>query len=164
MRIVALLALLPMVASAGEVFTRDGLTDGDTFYLAPHAMMDSDPILQSWVTFSLIRSACKLKLGGENPAMNSSFDCEYRARSQLVDSWEEKRGSEATDAYLDALRAVNDAGFLAEYLVHFHGKKHWVPPNDLRTEDFRRWRRANLRGHRPQTRVIGSWNYRNKID
>lgn len=162
MRILVLLTLLPLIASAGEIFTRDGVTDGDTFYLAPHAMVDSDPALQSWVTFSLIRSACKLEMGGENPARNSSFECEFRARRHLVDSWEEKRGSEATDAYLDTLREVDHAGFLAEYLVHYHGKKHWVLPDGLRIDDFRRWRRENLRGHKPETRVIGSWNYRHR--
>lgn len=163
MRFVALLALFPLIASAGEIFTRDGLTDGDTFYLAPQAMSDSDPVLQSWVTFSLIRSTCKLEMGGDNPAMNSSFDCEYRARRHLVDSWEEKRGPDSKDAYLDALREVDFAGFLAEYLVHYHGKNHWVLPDGLRLDEFKRWRRENLRHHKPETRVIGSWNYRHNF-
>ncbi|MEL7186462.1 MAG: hypothetical protein AAFN50_08530 [Pseudomonadota bacterium] len=159
MRILLLMALLPLGVSAGEIFTRDGVTDGDTFFLAPHAMLDSDPALQSWVTYSLMRSTCKLEMGGDNPARNSSFDCEFKARRHLVSSWEEKRGSEFTDAYLDALSDVEYAGFLAEYTVFFHGKKHWVVPEGLRLDEFREWRRDNLRGHKPRTRLVGSWNY-----
>jgi len=60
MRILTVLALLPLVALGSEIFTRDGVTDGDTFYLAPQAYSDDDPVLQSWVTYSLMKSACQL--------------------------------------------------------------------------------------------------------
>lgn len=160
MRLLAILLFLPLSASAGDVFTRDGVTDGDAFYLAPHATVNDDPVLQSWVRFSLIRSACKLEIGGDNPARNSSFDCEFKARRHLVSSWEEQRSQGVADDYLDTLSDVAHAGFLAEYTVHYFGKKHWSNPDGLRIKEFKRWRRENLRGHKPQTQLIGSWNYR----
>lgn len=55
MRFLVILTLLPLVASGGEIFTRDGVTDGDTFYLAPRAWADDDPTLQSWVAYSLMK-------------------------------------------------------------------------------------------------------------
>jgi len=162
MRILLLLALLPTLASGGEIFIRDGVTDGDTFYLAPQAYSDDDPVLQSWVTYSLMRSACKLQIGGDNPARNSDYGCEFTARRHLVEAWEAQRTEHdgATDGYLDDLLRVRDAGFLDEYTVHYFGKKHWQVPAEVRVDQFRAWRRENLREHKPQTRIIGSWNYR----
>ena len=48
-------------------------------------------MLQSWVSYSLTRSACQLQIGGDNPARASSFDCELMARQHLVETWQEQR-------------------------------------------------------------------------
>lgn len=162
MRIPGLLLLLPLVASGGEIYTRDGVTDGDTFYLAPGAFTNDDPAYQSWVTYSLIKSTCQLEIGGENPARTSSFECEFKARRHLATAWQEKlqQNPEITDPYLNSLSDIQDAGFLAEYTSHFFGKKHWALPDGLRVDEFRAWRRQHLRRHQPVTRIIGSWNYR----
>jgi hypothetical protein len=162
MRFLVILTLLPLVASGGEIFTRDGVTDGDTFYLAPRAWADDDPTLQSWVAYSLMKSTCQLEIGDENPARASSFECEFKARSHLVNAWQEKRqqNQDIMDDYLDALSEVQEAGFLGEYTVGFFGKKHWQLPEGLRVNEFQAWRKTNLRRHRPQTRLTGSWNYK----
>lgn len=161
MRFLRLLVLFPLVASGSEIYTRNGVTDGDTFYLAPSAFTNDDPAFQSWVTYSLMKSTCQLKIGGENPARASSFDCEYVSRSQLVNAWQEKRQKNhaISDEYLDALSKVQEAGFLGEYTARFFGKSHWQLPEGLRVTEFQAWRKENLRRHRPQTRIIGSWNY-----
>ena len=164
MRILGFLLFAPLLASAGEIYTRDGVTDGDTFYLAPSAFANDDPAYQSWVTYSLMKSTCQLKIGGKNPARASSFDCEYRSRQHLVNAWQEKRAvnPDFRDPYLDALAEVQHAGFLAEYTARYFGKKHWALPEGLRSNEFRRWRKMGLRGHKPVTRIIGSWNYEKK--
>lgn len=162
MRFPGLLLLLPLVAGGSEIYTRDGVTDGDTFYLSPSAFSNNDPAFQSWVTYSLMKSTCQLEIGGENPALASSFDCEFKARSHLVNAWQEARlqNQSITDDYLDALSAVQEAGFLGEYTVRFFAKTHWQLPEGLRVTEFQTWRKANLRRHRPQTRLTGSWNYK----
>jgi len=33
-------------------------------------------------------------------------------------------------------------------------------PAEVRVDDFRAWQQKNLRRHKPQMRIIGSWNYR----
>ena len=162
MRFLVLLACLPALALAGDIFTRDGVTDGDTFYLAPHAHVDDDPVLQSWVAYSLARSTCQLEMGGDNPARNSSYGCEFTARRHLVEAWVTQRAEhpDAADDYLDALLRVREAGFLDEYTVRYFRKKHWQVPGEVDLPAFRRWQKQHLRGHRPQSRLIGSWNYR----
>ena len=162
MRFLTLAMLLGLAACSGSVYTSDGVTDGDTFYLAPRAWADDDPVLQSWVSYSLTRSACQLELGGDNPARNNDYGCEYTARRHLVGTWEEQRleHPDASDPYLDALLGVRDAGFLDEYTVHYFGRRHWLVPAEVRVDDFRRWQRKHLPRHRPRTRIIGSWNYR----
>jgi hypothetical protein len=162
MRILGLLLLLPIAAVGSEIYTQDGVTDGDTFYLAPGAFVNDDPAYQSWVAYSLMKSTCQLEIGGDNPARASSFDCELTARRHLVNAWQEKhqQNQSINDEYLSALSEVQYAGFLAEYTLHYFGKKHWNPPEGIRTNEFQAWRKKNLRGHKPVTRIIGSWNYR----
>jgi hypothetical protein len=144
-----------------EIYVRDGVTDGDTFYLSDRAWTDDDPALQSWVAYSLAKSTCQLEIGGENPARNSSYGCEFTARRHLLDTWQEKvlQTDSANDAYLDALTKVDEAGYLDEYVVHYHGQRQWLVPAEVDLKGFKPWRRKNLRGHRSETRIIGSWNY-----
>jgi hypothetical protein len=161
MRFLSLLLLFPFVASGGEIYTRDGVTDGDTFYLTPSALSNNDPAFQSWVAYSLMKSTCQLKIGGENPARANSFECEFTARKHLVNAWQEwlQQDQEIADEYLDALITVQEAGFLAEYTARFFGKKHWRLPEGLRAAEFQTWRKTNLHRHRARTRITGSWNY-----
>lgn len=162
MRILALLTLLPLVALGSEIFTRDGVTDGDTFYLAPQAHSDDDPVLQSWVAYSLMKSTCQLDIGGKNPARNSDYGCEFMARQHLLEAWDTQRDehADAADHYLDDLLRVREAGFLDEYVVRYFGQDHWQVPVEVKVAEFRTWQRQNLPGHSPVTRIIGSWNYR----
>ena len=54
------------------------------------------------------------------------------------------------------------AGYLDEYTVIYFGRDDWLVPAEVRVDDFRRWRARHLEGHRPETRIIGSWNYRDE--
>jgi hypothetical protein len=162
MRWFLLFLLLPAVlACSSEIYVRDGVTDGDTFYLAPTAWTDDDPVLQSWVAYSLMKSACQLEIGGDPPSRASSYGCEFTARMALLDTWDEQKAEEPaiTDSYLDTLARVRRAGFLDEYTVHYHGKKRWLVPAEVDLATFAAWRKQNLRRHRSRTRLIGSWGY-----
>ena len=121
-------------------------------------------MLQSWVAYSLMKSTCQLEIGGDNPARNSDYGCEFTARQHLLDAWEKLRAEHdaAADPYLDDLIRVREAGFLDEYTVHYFGRKHWLVPAEVEVDEFRRWKRKNLQRHNPQTQLIGSWNYANK--
>ena len=165
---VALAAVL-IVGCNSSIYVRDGVTDGDRFSLPPHAMMDDDPVLQSWVAYGLARSVCQLEMGGPNPARNHSFDCELTARESLVTRWRDL-GDRAPDepddaAYLDALEATASAGYLDEYVWHYLRRPGWQAPQALDPDGFDAWRRAHLaRRHRPQTRIVGSWGYAYRAD
>jgi len=164
MQKLVILPFLLLAACNSEIYTRDGVTDGDSFYLAPMAFEDDDPVLQSWVAYSLMKSTCQLEVDGEMPARVSAYGCELTARRHLLDTWEEQRLEHegATDAYLDSLVHVRDAGFLNEYTVEYFGRRHWQVPAELRPDDFRYWQRKHLRHHEPETRIIGSWGYRQR--
>jgi len=164
-KLIGLSILLAVAGCSGEVYLRDGVTDGDTFYLAERALTDTNPVLQSWVTYSLGRSACQLQIGGENPARESSFACEMTARRLLLDTWLEQRAEnhDLGDAYLDELARVQASGYLDEYVASYFRKRHWEIPDALDRSAFKKWRRANLPGHKPQTRIIGSWNYAKNV-
>ena len=165
-KLVGLSIMLTIAGCNGEIYLRDGVTDGDTFYLAERAMSDADPALQSWVSYSLGRSVCQLQIGGDNPARESSFECEMTARRLLLDTWLEQQAEnpELRDAYLDDLSGVQTAGYLDEYVARNFGKRHWRLPDDLDVAAFKKWRRSNLPGHKPQTRIIGSWNYKRNVN
>jgi hypothetical protein len=164
MRRLVILPFLLLAACNSEIYTRDGVTDGDSFFLAPNALQDDDPVLQSWVSYSLMKSTCQLEAGGEIPARVSDYGCELTARRHLLETWDQQQleHHDVTDAYLDALIDVRAAGFLPEYTVYYFGRGHWQVPAELRVDDFRRWQRDHLRRHEAETRVIGSWGYRQR--
>jgi len=159
-RLAAAAAVLAVAGCDGRIYVRDGVTDGDTFYLPTYVLADDRADLQSWVAYSLDRSTCQLMIGGDNPARNHSFDCERGARETLVETWQEQRRLKgARDDYLDTLAAVEAAGYLDEYIWHYHSRDDWRRPPGLEEAEFERWRRQQLADHRPRTRLIGSWNY-----
>ena len=114
------------------------------------------------MTYSLVKSACQLELGGDNPARNSDYGCELTAREHLLDTWVAQRAEhvDATDNYLDTLLLVREVGFLDEYTVTYFGRRHWSVPAEVQRARFESWRREHLKGHEPETRIVGSWNYR----
>jgi len=153
--------LLICCGCSSSIYLRDGVTDGDTFSLAPKALQDSDPVLQSWVSYSLTRSTCQLQIGGENPARNSSFECELMARRHLLQTWSEKQATDSalSDVYLDKLATIRQASYLDEYIVTYYRQRDWILPDDLDMFSYRKWSGMNLRAHRAQTRLIGSWSF-----
>ncbi len=160
-RYISALVLLVLAGCGSDFYVRDGVTDGDTFYLTERAFVDDVPALQSWVAYTLMLSACKLDSGGDNPARTSSYGCEFSARMLLVDTWDRKRklDAEIEDKYLDTLLAVREAGFLDEYTVRYFGRKEWQVPIEVNVDEFRRWRKKHLPRHKPKTLITGSWNY-----
>lgn len=161
---IGILVLL-LAGCSGEVYVRDGVTDGDTFYLAQRALVDDDPVLQAWVRYSLALSTCQLRIGGDNPARATSFECELEARHLLLQAWQESRddGSRSGDPYLDDLARVEAAGFLDEYVAHHLLRRHWQLPDELDADGYRDWRAHEMPEHAPQTRLIGSWNYARNV-
>lgn len=161
-----LLAACSLSACNGDIYLRNGVTNGDTFYLNQRAMSDPDPALKSWVTYSLARSTCQLQLDEKNPARASSFECELTARRLLVDAWSAKTDldSSLTDRYLDELTLVNDAGYLPDYVAVYFKQRHWKIPAEVSTRDFRAWERRNLPRHKSETVLTGSWNYASRVN
>lgn len=161
-----LLYMLSIAGCNSEIYVIDGVTDGDTFYLAERALSDDDPVLQSWVSYSLAKSTCQLQIGGANPARASSYECELTARRLLVDSWREKKAMHRNveDRYLDQLAEVRDAGFLGDYVAHHFGRKSWRIPGEIDTRAYRRWQRQHIGRHRAETRIVGSWNYARNVN
>jgi hypothetical protein len=154
-----------LIACKSEIYVRDGVTDGDTFYLAERELTDDGPALQSWVRYSLTKSTCQLQIGGENPARDSSFKCELIARRMLLDAWNKRKHEtpDIEDYYLDEPTEVQRADFLPEYVVHHFRKYHWELPQDIDRRGYRRWQRHQLPNHKPDIRMIGSWNYARKV-
>ena len=166
LRFSLLIVILGVAGCNGEIYVRDGVTDGDTFYLSPQAFMDTDPAAQAWVSYSLTKSACQLEISAENPSRANSYGCEMTARKHLLETWEELRpGGEPgnRDDYLETLLAVRDAGHLDEYVVYYFGAPGWRVPAEVDMAGFDDWQRRHLRSHRASTRIIGSWNYRDRV-
>jgi hypothetical protein len=160
-----IVAFLALHGCAGDIYLRDGVTDGDTFYLSQQAMMEDDAVTQSWVRYSLARSACKLAIGGDNPARNSSYECELTARRHLVTAWSDYEvfSNQGGGRYLNELQQVSERGYLEEYVAHHFRRRHWHMPEDLDLSGYRRWEKRSLPEHRPETRLKGSWNYAGKV-
>lgn len=154
-----------LAACDRRIYVVDGVTDGDTFYLAEYAYFDDDPALQAWVAYSLDLAACQLLLGGSNPARNSSYACELSARESLVDEWRDQLSSDqtVTDPYLDQLLIVEEQDWLPEYVAIELRRRGWDLPANLKIDAYRDWRESHLRQHRVERRLIGSWNFRDEV-
>ncbi len=165
LRYCTIAACVLLGACHSDIYVRDGVTDGDTFYLSQEAMSDPDPALQAWVAYSLMKSTCQLELGAANPARASSYGCELTARQHLLDAWEEQTAKDpaAQDDDLDTLTGVRSAGHLDEYVVYYFGSRDWQIPAEVDLREFREWQHQNLHHHRASTRIIGSWNYRERV-
>ena len=164
-RLVIVLLLAAIAGCSGDVYLRDGVTDGDTFYLSQQAALEDDPVTQSWIRYSLARSTCKLAIGGDNPARNSSYECELKARQHLLTAWAdyELLSNQGGGRYLNELLQVSERGYLEEYVAHHFRRRSWDIPANLDLSSFRRWEKTALPGHRPETRLKGSWNYASKV-
>lgn len=160
-RVFLLLLSMLVVACHSGIYVRDGVTDGNKYSISNQAILDDDPVTQSWVAYNLAKSVCQLEIGGDNPARANSYGCELSSRIMLLDTWQENRAENPTlsDDYLDALVAVNEAAYLDEYVVHYFGKKNWFVPAEVEQKSFRVWRRKHLPNHTPYTRIVGSWRY-----
>ncbi|MEM9209678.1 MAG: hypothetical protein AAGA61_10540 [Pseudomonadota bacterium] len=154
--------MLSLSACDGEIYLRDGVTDGDVFTLQSVATISDDPATQSWIRYSLTRSVCQLEADVPNPARADSYRCEIAARRQLVDAWRSytQNDERLDDKYLDVLLTVDTQGFLREYVAHHFARRTWTVPTDLNMAGYHAWRRESLRGHRPVTRIVGSWSFR----
>ena len=160
-----MLLLAAMAGCNGDIYLRDGVTNGDQFSVTPSAIMDPDPVTQSWIRYSLSKSVCQLGIDTDNPARATSFDCELTARRQLAEAWTEKTTllPELEDRYLDDLARVADAGYLEEYVADSFGERDWSLPDELDMDAYRNWRRSDFRSHRPETRIVGYWSYRASV-
>lgn len=153
-------ALAGLVGCDVTVYSRAGDPEGTTFYVPPAAWQHADAAADSWIAYSLALATCQLReAGSAPPASVHDFECELRARRVLVRAWQSRATGhpELADDYLDSLARVEQAGLLPEYVWYYLRRDDWQRPPGLDTAAFGRWRRRNLSGHRPATRLIGYW-------
>lgn len=154
-------SLIVLGACHSEIYVRDGVTSGNRFHIEETQLLNDDPVVRSWVAYSLSKSVCQLELGGADPAHANSYGCELSARLHLLDEWAQRKLDQPglIDGYLDTLATVQREAFLDEYVAHYFGRSDWQVPAEADIAGFRKWRRQHLPKHKPYTRVIGSWSY-----
>jgi len=82
-----------------------------------------------------------------------TFEAELHAYHAQLEIWRELNEKQPRHLkYMDDLVKVEQAGYLGEYLWHYHSQPAWGrPPESLRTTVFLEWQAAAIPGHRPQT-------------
>lgn len=86
-RFAAWISLFLSLGCGVQVYDFGGGGRGTQFHVPAKAAMNPDPVVQSWIAYSLAKSTCQLQIGGELPSENSSFKCELRPREVLVKRW-----------------------------------------------------------------------------
>jgi Tetratricopeptide repeat len=110
-------------------------------------------VLAVWSVYGLALAAEADKTGSDD------FAAEVTARGVLADAWKETRASKhLTDAYLDLLVGVRDAGFVREYVLATLARPGWTVPGDdlarLEVDKWSSWAAAHLpKDHRAITPV-----------
>ena len=82
-----------------------------------------------------------------------SFAAEVEAREKQAQIWREVNEKQKVEyAYMDQMLKVSAAGFMRQYVWHFHRQPSWdgalAPP---RLDEFKAWASEQLQGHRPHT-------------
>lgn len=82
-----------------------------------------------------------------------TFDSEYSARKNQVVVWGQIKAKDPTiaNAYMTQLVAIDQAGFLREYVWEYYWRQGWVEPRDLNIAKFDAWRQQNLPGLKAET-------------
>jgi hypothetical protein len=85
-----------------------------------------------------------------------SFPAELAARQRQLLIWQELTEKQPmTNAYIDAVASASSAGFLREYVWHFHRSAEWgEPAAELQLAEFAKWRAVHLQGHEPKTGAV----------
>ena len=120
-----LLWVLGLSGCALQIYNLGGSGRGKDFYLPAGAAMNPDPVVQSWIAYSLSRSTCQLEMGGESPSTNSSFECELRSRRVLLDRWMGREDTTVRDAYLDLLVRIRAEQLLGDYVWVYLRPRSW---------------------------------------
>jgi hypothetical protein len=83
------------------------------------------------------------------------FEAELFAREKQVAIWRELSAQRPSEyIHMKQLLAVQEAGFLPEYIWHYHRRESWsAEESGLRQREFLIWKHANLANHRPQTGI-----------
>ena len=86
----------------------------------------------------------------ENGTLNY-FDREVFARAEAARIWKQMREKESVkaDKDLDALWAVNDVGYMPEYVWTYLKRRSFRNPGNLRLSEFKVWAKVNLQQHEP---------------
>ena len=125
----------------------------------------SKDTLAPWLVYAGARSIwMETKFYQEYPAESSyryTFREEFEARDSCAMLWiklKEKDGLQ--NRYLDDLTMVKRSGFLREYIWSYFKNSDWKEPEDLRLDDFAKWRYVHLTEHIPETRAVARFKGR----
>lgn len=83
------------------------------------------------------------------------FEAELFAREKQVAIWRELSAKRPSGyIYMKQLLAVQEAGFLPEYIWYYHRRESWsTEASGLRQQEFLIWKQANLANHRAQAGI-----------
>ena len=127
--------------------------------LAPELANAGQGKLGPWLAYGLGKALAVDQRGA--PQANDGvddFDTELAARKDLADVWRELRAKHGgKDTYFDVLVTVQDAGFLAEYVILAFARPGWTIPaktlGSLRLVEFIAWAETHLGEHEAPTLV-----------
>jgi tetratricopeptide (TPR) repeat protein len=115
-------------------------------------------VLPCWLVYASVRRAYQKEgFFRDNPGAREyryTFKEELEARKMLSDAWAnvKKQDPAVNDAYLNALVAVKEAGFLPEYVWYFLWDRGWGHAGGpVRLKAFDEWRALRLEDHTAET-------------
>jgi len=80
-----------------------------------------------------------------------SFQREYAVWDNAYATWkkvpEKAEAQPSAITFVDALRDVQDAGYMREYIWNYFRRPYWTQPDGLRMTDFKVWAETHLSGH-----------------
>ncbi len=100
-----------------------------------------------WFAYSVMLGMCI----ADNRHTYASFpaECDIAGREKMLEMLA-RGGQRPPSSYFKQLQAVQQAGYLREYVWRFQKKPHWNEPKGMKLPQFDAWAKEKLRGHVPQ--------------
>jgi len=80
-----------------------------------------------------------------------SFQREYTVWNTAYHDWqkvyEQKMGEQPSGTFIDALRDVQQDGYMREYIWNYFRRPYWREPDGLKMSEFKIWAETHLSGH-----------------
>jgi len=153
--LVLFLAILCATSLSGRAYSQS--PDKKYAVILNESVLQDESVGAAWMAYGLKRvlwlKGDFVKNFPKEKEYRYTFQEEVDARGTLAQVWIELQQADPSrkDKYLDELALVHKNNFMKEYVAVYLKRPGWKIDNSLKLDDFKKWAKANIPGHKALT-------------